>query len=219
LGDWEGKENWYGGKIQQVARLVEVAERSTSSSKTPQKITKKHSPLDPPRKFSIRLEKMENTRSFELARFFGSRRVVIVKVKDDLKGDDTRRCLENKFVICGRVFVAIQAKENSVYLVETNEDISRKPHREQGDGSRMTLQQIVDWYNPLKYNHKQVGLEEKSTPVAYTVFVLQAISKWSTRWQLALSTSLPAMEFEGENIFFIGDESMSLFNNNRYLEY
>jgi hypothetical protein len=31
------------------------------------------------------------------------------------------------------------------------------------------------------------------------------MSKWSTRWALGLSTSVPVIEFEGKNMFLVDD--------------
>ncbi|KAG1795975.1 RNA dependent RNA polymerase-domain-containing protein, partial [Suillus plorans] len=93
-----------------------------------------------------------------------------------------------KFVLCGRVFVPFHAKEGSVYLFETSQNIDRQTNLSEGDSHRLTLYQFVKWHNPLGLNS------------------MQPISKWSTRWALGLSTSIPTIEFSAENIFFIDDQ-------------
>ncbi|KAG2153597.1 RNA dependent RNA polymerase-domain-containing protein [Suillus bovinus] len=170
MGQWEGKDNWYGGKIQQVARVVRAGPS-----------------------FKFELEKPEIRRSHRFARFLGSRRILQVRVPDNLTYDKLGSTLRefltsNKFVLCGRVFVPFHAKEGSMYLLETNENIDRQTNLGDGDSHRLTLYQFVKWHNPLSLNS------------------MQPISKWSTRWALGLSTSVPTIEFLPENISFIGDQ-------------
>ncbi|KAG1813878.1 RNA dependent RNA polymerase-domain-containing protein [Suillus subaureus] len=170
MGQWEGKDHWYGGKIQQVARVVKAG---TS--------------------FKFELEKPEIRRSHRFARFLGSRRILQVRVPDNLTYDKVGSALRefvisSKFVLCGRVFVPFHAKEGSMYLFETNENIDRQTNLGDGDSHRLTLDQFVKWHNPLSLNWKQ------------------PISKWSTRWALGLSTSVPTIEFSPGNIFFISDQ-------------
>ncbi|KAG2350150.1 hypothetical protein BDR05DRAFT_480 [Suillus weaverae] len=167
MGDWEGKENWYGGKIQQVARIV----RAGSS-------------------FKLELEKPEIRRSHRFARFLGSRRILQIRVPVSLRYDTkVPKFLESsKFVLCGRVFVPFHAKEGSAYLFETNENIDRQTNLGDGDGHRLTLHAFVQWHNPLRWNSKQ------------------PVSKWSARWGLGLSTSVPTIKFAPENIVPIDDQ-------------
>ncbi|KAG1840300.1 RNA dependent RNA polymerase-domain-containing protein [Suillus subalutaceus] len=170
MGQWEGKDHWYGGKIQQVARVVKAGSS-----------------------FKFELEKPEIRRSHRFARFLGSRRILQVRVPDNLTYDKLGSALReflisSKFVLCGRVFVPFHAKEGSMYLFETNENIDRQTNLGDGDSHRLTLYQFVKWHNPLSLNSKQ------------------PISKWSTRWALGLSTSVPTIEFPPENIFFISDQ-------------
>ncbi|KIJ13767.1 hypothetical protein PAXINDRAFT_135617 [Paxillus involutus ATCC 200175] len=145
--------------------------------------------------FSIQLEKPEIRRSHRFARFLGSRRIFQVRVVDDLihkHGDEVRSLLSSrKFVICGRVFVPFHAKEGSIYMMETNQNYGRITNLLEGDQFRISLKGFVDWHNPLHLNSKQ------------------PISKWSTRWALGLSTSVPTLEFDANNIFFIEDEYVS----------
>lgn len=186
MGDWEGKENWYGGKIQQVAHIV----RAGSS-------------------FKLELEKPEIRRSYRFSRFLGSRRVLQIRVPASLTYDTkVLKFLEsNKFVLCGRVFVPFHAKEGSVYLFETNENIDRQTNPGDGDGHRLTLYEFVQWHNPLMLNLKQVNIfPSESTWCSSDAHFDQPISKWSTRWTLGLSTSVPTIEFASENIFFLDDQ-------------
>ncbi|KII94231.1 hypothetical protein PLICRDRAFT_675257 [Plicaturopsis crispa FD-325 SS-3] len=172
MGEWEGVEDWYGGKIQQVARVA----------------------LDNNNKeLTIRLEKMEMRKSTAAARFLSSRRMLQIRVPADLmrsRGAQVRQFLQQRFVLCGRMFVPFHAKDRSVYLMEINEDYERKHERPSSfaDDSRISLEDFINWANPLHVNDKQ------------------PIRKWSTRLTLYLSTSVPALEFDAENILFIDDE-------------
>ncbi|KAH7886339.1 RNA dependent RNA polymerase-domain-containing protein [Phlebopus sp. FC_14] len=171
MGAWKGKDNWYGGRIQQVGRLVKT--RGNVG-------------------FAIHLEKPEIRRSHRFSRFLGSRRVLQVRVSDDLlykHGEPVRHLFSShKFILCGRVYIPFHAKEGSIYMMETNENFQREPNTTDGDGFRLSLMDFVNWHNPLRANSTQ------------------PISKWSTRWALGLSTSVPTLEFEPDNIFFIIDE-------------
>ena len=139
MGEWRGKDNWHGGRIQQVGRLVRAQGR-----------------------FSIQLEKPEIRRSHRFSRFLGSRRILQVRVADDILykdklGDEVRRLLyTSKFVLCGRVFLPFHAKEGSMYLLETSQDYERVPRKLDGDHLRISLKDFVQWHNPLNLNQQQV---------------------------------------------------------------
>lgn len=70
--------------------------------------------------------------------------------------------LGQKFVLCGRVFVALRPREAKggkglrVYLIEVNENVDRHPKVSEGDHLRLTLQEFVRWHNPIALNDKQV---------------------------------------------------------------
>ncbi|EIW87305.1 hypothetical protein CONPUDRAFT_87147 [Coniophora puteana RWD-64-598 SS2] len=173
MGEWEGKHSWYGGKIQQV-------------------ITLRVSGNPGQERYEFELEKPKISRSHRLSRFLGSRRLIQMRIPEQTMWNYGARITEylsrHSFVLCGRVFIPVHAKENSVYLVETDQDHERSPRPDQkGDQYRYSLAQIVQWHNDIVANHKQ------------------PISKWSTRWALALSTSVPGMEFSPENVFYMDD--------------
>ncbi|KAI0370069.1 hypothetical protein BV20DRAFT_1075995 [Pilatotrama ljubarskyi] len=166
-GEWEETEDWYGGKIQQVARLEE-----------------EHGSL------LLVLAPMEMRKSNRFARFLGSRRILQVSIPREMRntgGDDLRKFFTQKFVLCGRVFVAFGAKDGKVFLMETNEDYERAG-RTPGDNQRMSLEEFVAWHNPMDKNGKQ------------------AVSKWATRFDLGLSISVPALQFEIDKMFNINDD-------------
>jgi len=118
--------------------------------------------------------------------------------------------LGQKFVLCGRVFVALRPKESKggkawkVYLIEVNENVDRHPKVSEGDHLRLTLQEFVRWHNPIWLNRKQV----RNT--AFMTFIrlrrsFQPISKWITRFDLGLSPSIPAVEFDRGGVEFVHD--------------
>ncbi|EGO19098.1 hypothetical protein SERLADRAFT_352904 [Serpula lacrymans var. lacrymans S7.9] len=174
MGEWEGQRNWYGGSIQQRVRLV----KNPTSSRLA---------------YSFQLEKPEIRRSNRFSRFLGSRRMLQLSVPDDLllrEGDQLRGFLSGvKLVLCGRIYVPFHAKDNSLYMMESDEDYQRKPLPFYGDEHRLSFAEFVKWHNPLSLNSNQ------------------PISKWSTRWALGLSTSVPVLEFAPEDIFSIDDKS------------
>ncbi|KAI5998175.1 RNA dependent RNA polymerase-domain-containing protein [Pisolithus albus] len=171
MGLWHGKDNWYGGKIQQVGRLKEATGK---------------------RSLFIQLEQPEVRRSHRFGRYLGSRRILQVKVPDGLfrqRGDEVRRFFEShKFILCGRVFLPFHAKEGGVYMVETNNGFGHQCNPHEGDHHRLAFMDFINWHNPFRLNSHQ------------------PISKWSARWALGLSTSVPTILFEDTNIHYIEDE-------------
>ncbi|KAG5643296.1 hypothetical protein DXG03_001223 [Asterophora parasitica] len=176
MGPWRDELNWYGGQVQQLARL----DRSEDT-------------------YKIHLEPPKKLRSHRLARFLGSRRIIQLRIPDELVKKEINQIkgfLLQKFVLCGRVYVPLTAKEATIYLVETNEDYERLSAKWDGDNRRMPFQEIVNSQNALGLN---VG---------------QPIAKWSTRFSLACSTTTPVIEFEEKNIFFIHDKASSDWKGN-----
>lgn len=139
MGDFEGASDWYGGRIQQLGRLVKEEGGN----------------------YKIKLERMESRRSHRFARYLGSRRFLQVRVPEELFRQDhvsIKKFLKQKFVLCGRVFVPFHSKENSIYLVETNEDYGRTTQEWCGDPFRCSFNEFINWHNPLTEmrNCKQV---------------------------------------------------------------
>lgn len=134
MGAWKGVTDWYGGQIQQVGRLYKEDGG-----------------------IHIKLEGMEIRRSHRFARYCGSRRILQIRIPDDI-GDteDVREYLCSKFVLCGRIFVPFHAKEGNVYMVESNENYQRQTHKEFGDQHRISIADFINWHNPLELNKKQV---------------------------------------------------------------
>lgn len=165
MGLWKGIADWHGGQIQQLA----CVEKDKSG------------------KFSVRLQRPEQRRSHRIARFFGSRRVIILRVGKLEADSKLRKFIARKFVLLGRVFEPFHAKENNIYLIETSENWGRTPVRSIGDQYRVSFNEFRDMFNPITGNGRQ------------------PISKWSARWAILLSNSVPAIEFAQENIYYEDD--------------
>ncbi|KAG6856768.1 hypothetical protein H0H87_000946 [Tephrocybe sp. NHM501043] len=167
-GEWRGEPDWYGGRVQQLARIV--GEKGV---------------------YRIRLEPMEKKKSHRLARYLGSRRVIQLRIPKDLilkENGDIKRFMQQKGILLGRVFVPLYSKDHNTYLVESDENYERRGRVSCGDNLRKSFKEIVNWHNRLDLN------------------VDQPISKYVTRFALALSTSIPVLEFLEENIIHIPDE-------------
>lgn len=140
MGEWEGYSEWYGGQIQQLARLV----KEDNS-------------------YKIVLEPMEKRRSHRFARFYGSRRFLQLRIPDQIRRNENpemRKFLLKKFVLCGRIFVPFHSKEGGLYMVETDENWGRTPQDWCGDQYRIPFHEFINWHNPLdvEKNFNQVCL-------------------------------------------------------------
>ena len=137
MGAWQGVENWYGGRIQQQARL----EKGTK-----------------PNEYTLRLEELTHIRSFRLARYVGSASVLQVKVDKALSYDDdkARGVLSRSLVFCGRTFVPIHAKDDKAYFVQCKPTGSA-PLLNMVNPPRHTFQELLNWFNPLRTDDTQVS--------------------------------------------------------------
>lgn len=85
-----------------------------------------------------------------------------LSIPPSVNKDRLRKFLAQKFVLCGRVFVALRPKEGKsgqawkVYLIEVNENVDRHPKVSEGDHRRLSLREFVRWHNPIELNSKQV---------------------------------------------------------------
>ncbi|KAK7450551.1 hypothetical protein VKT23_012860 [Stygiomarasmius scandens] len=137
MGRWEGEDDWHGGQIQQIARLVKIGND-----------------------YSIKLEALEMRRSTRFARHVGSRRLLQIRIDDGLLSGEPRegtiKFLSRKLVLNGRVFIATSPKDDGLYAVEINEDFGREPRFGNiGDQFRMHIGQFLEWHNPMELNDDQ----------------------------------------------------------------
>ncbi|THU93549.1 hypothetical protein K435DRAFT_967237 [Dendrothele bispora CBS 962.96] len=173
MGTWEGEEDWFGGQIQQIATVVKLDGSEGA--------------------FTMRLEPLEMRRSTRFARQLGSRRILQVRVGEDLlMNKDREKVMEfltHQFVLNGRVFVVTPPKDDGLYAVEVNEDYQRVGgSRRFGDQYRMGMGDFLEWHNPIEMNDGQ------------------PIAKYFARAALGLSNTTPVLEFQESDIEFIEDE-------------
>ncbi|KAG1818901.1 hypothetical protein EV424DRAFT_1619016 [Suillus variegatus] len=138
MGQWEGKDYWYGGKIQQVSRVVKAG---TS--------------------FNLELEKLEIRRSHTFSRFLGFQRILKARVPDRVTYDKVGSFLakffiSRKFILCGRVFVPFHSKEGNVCHFQTNQNIDRQTNLGEGYSHRLTLYQFLNRHNHLRCTLKGI---------------------------------------------------------------
>jgi RNA-dependent RNA polymerase len=82
-----------------------------------------------------------------------------IRLSTDLKyekNDVVLEHLSSQFVLCGRTFVPFASKDGKAYMMEVNEDEDRNPDRLQGDDTRISLWDFIEWHNPLALNQNQV---------------------------------------------------------------
>lgn len=137
MGVWQGASEWYGGQVQQIASLIESG-----------------------KSFAVRLERLEKRRSNRFARYFGSRRLLQLRIGRKLmlsRGVHVQSFLsQHEFVLCGRVYKPFFAKEDGVYLLEVNKDFERTPRVSEGDHHRVSYGEFLTWHNPIALNSNQV---------------------------------------------------------------
>ena len=139
MGDWHGAPHWFGGKIQQIFRLV-----------------KSDSPGQP---YRVTMEKLESTKSNRFARFLGSMREGNMRIDNKLlqrEREQILNFLSQNFVVCGRVFRPFASEDDSVHMMTTNVDFERKPDPFFGDQHRFSFADFLQWHNPLDLNSGQV---------------------------------------------------------------
>lgn len=140
LGEFKGVQDWYGGNVQQIARL----DRKEGSEE-----------------YQLRLQPLEMRRSNRLLRFMGSRRVLQVRIPDDIlkkEREKVLRFLQHKFILGGRVLLPTPPKDDTIYLIEIDENFERNTASWCGDQHRMSYSAFIDWHNPIGLNADQVRM-------------------------------------------------------------
>ncbi|KAF9071993.1 RNA dependent RNA polymerase-domain-containing protein [Rhodocollybia butyracea] len=136
MGEWHGATDWYGGRIQQVATLIERGEG-----------------------FVLNLEPLEMQRSTRIARFLGSRRLIQIRMSKALLQKSRSNVIaflqSHKLILNGRVFIPLPPKDRVCYAVEINEDYERSCDPKVGDQFRLSFREIMDWHNPMSLNSRQ----------------------------------------------------------------
>lgn len=151
------------------------------------------------------MQKHKIGRSNRVARHFGSRRLIQVSVPSaSIQRNSEALCdLANKFVLNGRVFEAVCAKDHTVYLLETADYDTLRSNLPVLDHlsnrGRMRLAKFMTWHNPAcSANCKYVrsSCYHLSTPVLIhdpSVYSLQVVCTLFARvLYISLRLSLPA---------------------------
>lgn len=140
--------------VSQIAILVEMSKKggfTTNSKKTTG--------------YTLVLQKHMMGRSNRVARMFGSRRVLQVSVPTasiQRNSEGLRDFFSHKFVLNGRIFEAVCAKDHSVYLLETGDydelgsRLATWSHI--SNNGRKSLLEFMLWHNPINFNSSQVIL-------------------------------------------------------------
>ncbi|KAF8320916.1 hypothetical protein DL93DRAFT_2224612 [Clavulina sp. PMI_390] len=176
---------WYGGRVAQCVTLVEHPKK-----KNPVLAQKPNEDL-----FTLVLMKHKIAPSTRVSRMFGSRRILQCSISKKVvkkRSEALRNFFWGKrFVLNGRVFEAICAKDETVYMLETGdyiEGVMQVPTLDHiSNNGRMTMGEFFDWHNPIIFNSRQT------------------ISKWSARFSLGFSRSIPACRFDPRNILEMQD--------------
>lgn len=73
MGVFDGEQDWYGGKVQQIVCVVETSEKDKPSTSA----GNSHG-------FEVRIKMLESRRSTRLARYLSSRRVLLMKISKEI---------------------------------------------------------------------------------------------------------------------------------------
>ncbi|KAG9121227.1 hypothetical protein FRC07_002909, partial [Ceratobasidium sp. 392] len=162
-----GDGGYFGGKIEQTIRLEMTNGR-----------------------FKFTIQPPSKDKSFRIRRRMGSRCIFKVSITEELCRAFRKTIdffVKNALIINGRVFRAYYAQNKSIHMVETNETRYRPADPLFGDQYRMSLQEFIEWHNPLYANPTQ------------------PLPKWVSRFALGFSDSQPGISFAPSNIHFIED--------------
>ncbi|KZT10358.1 uncharacterized protein LAESUDRAFT_693936 [Laetiporus sulphureus 93-53] len=190
LNDSVPDPGWYGGKVHFTAKVVVERENKTSTIK-------------------IKLDKPHLGSSNHFARRFGSRRFIRVRIPKDFHAkagkDMPEDALLNYFrrpvVIMGRVFRAFYAKEQNVFLFQTNELFNGKRILQSKPRSckvktcnNLSFLDFINFHNNMELNREQASF-----------FYLITMVKWAARFALGLSNSVPGAKLSPSMIAFEDD--------------
>lgn len=118
----------------------------------------------------ITLEKPYLFSSTRFSRRFGSDAIVRIRIDHmalHSHGREVREYVRRPLVIRGRVYRAFFAKEDAVFFFHTHEVVERAPNAEKAfhvceptdpntDPLGMSLEDFLEWHNPLRLNDQQV---------------------------------------------------------------
>jgi hypothetical protein len=130
MGTWHDAQNWYGGQIEHRGKLQ----------------------AKPDGTYKIVLHSaVLNKRSRPLARYVGSRALLIISLDDINKYDDksmqnARSFLQRRLNVCGRAFVFFHNKENTAaWFLEATEPFDPNVLVDECDRVRRSYEQVLEW--------------------------------------------------------------------------
>ncbi|OAX44361.1 hypothetical protein K503DRAFT_846492 [Rhizopogon vinicolor AM-OR11-026] len=171
-------DGWYGGKVNFRATLKPIeAINEKDKDRTPD--------------YRIQLMPPELGSSSRLARRYGSKNLVRVKVPRSILNKSRNGLVElfsQNFLLCGVVYQAFFAKDETVFLVATNASSGCDRIPIHAQPAPPSVEDFLDWHNPIYYN------------------TAQTMAKWSSRFALGLSNSVPGITISHDNIVYLNDE-------------
>ncbi|KAG2056931.1 hypothetical protein BDR06DRAFT_980975 [Suillus hirtellus] len=141
--------------------------------------------------YRIQLSPPELGSSSRLMRQYGSKNFLRVKVPRNILNKPQHGLVEffsQHFLLCGLVYRAFYAKDGSVFLVATNYPTGCSRIPSHAHPPPPSLEDYLDWHNPIYYN------------------TAQSVAKWSSRFALGLSNSVPGIIISRENIMYLKEE-------------
>ncbi|KAG1866468.1 RNA dependent RNA polymerase-domain-containing protein [Suillus tomentosus] len=141
--------------------------------------------------YRIQLSPPELGSSSRLMRQYGSKNFLRVKVPRNILNKPRHGLVEffsQHFLLCGLVYRAFYAKDGSVFLVATDYPTGCSRIPSHAHPPPPSLEDYLDWHNPIYYN------------------TAQSVAKWSSRFALGLSNSVPGITISRENIMYLKEE-------------
>ncbi|KAG2154722.1 RNA dependent RNA polymerase-domain-containing protein [Suillus clintonianus] len=141
--------------------------------------------------YRIQLSPPELGPSSRLARQYGSKNFLRVKVPRNILNKSQHGLVEffsQHFLLCGLVYRAFYAKDGTVFLVATNSSTGCGRIPSHAHPTPPSLEDFLEWHNPLYYN------------------AAQTVAKWSSRFALGLSNSVPGITISRDNIIYLKED-------------
>ncbi|KAG1757697.1 RNA dependent RNA polymerase-domain-containing protein [Suillus lakei] len=141
--------------------------------------------------YRIQLSPPELGPSSRLTRQYGSKNFLRVKVPRSILNKPQHGLVEffsQQFLLCGLLYRAFYAKDGIVFLVATNSSTGCGRIPSHAHPRPPSLEDYLDWHNPIHHN------------------TAQTVAKWSSRFALGLSNSVPGITISRDNIIHLEEE-------------
>jgi RNA-dependent RNA polymerase len=160
-------DGWYGGKVHFRATLKVINERNT----TPE--------------YRIQLMPPELGPSSRLTRRYGSKNFLRVKVPRSILNKPRHDLVEffsQHFLLCGVVYRAFYAKDETVFLVATNASTGCSQIPTHAQPAPPPLEDFLDNHNPIYHNTAQVGSSSEYSSIPLMRLRLWPNGHRALRW-------------------------------------